>query len=124
MSRRVICAMAILTMLAAACSGVPAPEDVESCEELVEVGVDWVERTAIALVGQSLAVVTGDTEAPEELMELQMVGSAIDIRAAELGCDQALLNQAISTGVADLESDDPVVSLFLRLVQSNSAGSG
>jgi hypothetical protein len=116
--------MAILTMLAAACSGVPAPEDVESCEELVEVGVDWVERTAIALEGQPLEVVTGDTEAPEELMELQMVGSAIDIRAAELGCDQALLNQAISTGVADLESDDPVVSLFLRLVQSNSAGSG
>jgi hypothetical protein len=107
-------------VVAAACSGAPAPEDAESCEELVEVGVDWVERTAAALEGQPLEVVTGDAEPPEELADLQMVGAAIDVRAAELGCATDALNQKIAAEVADLESDDPVVSLFLRIVQANA----
>lgn len=105
-------------VLAGACSGPPAPEDAESCEELVTVGVDWVKRTAGALEGQPLEVVTGDAEPPEEIAELQAIGAGIDVRATELGCDPAVLNAAIGDGVADLESDDPVVSLFLRLVQS------
>jgi hypothetical protein len=111
----------VVGVVVAACSGAPAPEGAESCEELVEVGVDWVERTAVALEGQPLEVVTGDAAAPEELAELQAIGVAIDVRAAELECSTEELNQAIATEVADLESDDPVVSLFLRIVQSNAA---
>lgn len=118
LSLRFLAAAVVFGIVAGACSGVPAPEDAESCEELVGVGVDWVKRTAAALEGQPLEVVTGDVDPPEEIAELQGIGAGIDARATELGCDPAVLNAAIGDGVADLQSDDPVVSLFLRLVQS------
>ncbi len=88
----------------------------------MKVGISWVERTAAALEGQPLEVVTGDAEPPEDIAELQSVGAAIDVRAADLGCATAELNRAIATAVVNLESDDPVVSLFLRLVQANAGG--
>jgi len=112
----------LLILMVAACSfGAAAPEDVDSCEGLIPVGVDWVERTARALEGQPLEVVTGESPAPEELAALQELGGAIDTRATELGCSTAELNHAIANEVAEMDSEDPVVSMFLRIVQSNPA---
>ena len=102
----------------AACGGVPQPEDVSTCDGLVEVGVHWVESTAAALAGQPIDVVIGDTDIPPELAELRDLGERLDARAAELGCDRSTLAAAIAAEIADLESDDPVVSLVLELVRS------
>ena len=108
---------ALAAVLLAACGGVPAPEDVDECEGLVEVGVDWVERTAEALHGQPFEVVTGTSGLPEDLEELREIGVAIDTRSAELGCHRSELQAAIVAGTSELESDDPVVSLFLAVVR-------
>ena len=115
--RRPTGAIVVLVLVLAGCGGVPAPQDVESCEGLVEVGVDWVKRTASALAGQPLEVVTGSEAPPEELEELQAIGIALDDRAAELGCDMGRLKSAIAAGTADIETEDPVVGLFLDVVR-------
>lgn len=118
---RALSAAVAVGLVTVACSGVPAPQDVDTCDGLVVVGVDWVKRTATALEGQPLEVVTGDAEPPEELVELQAVGAALDARAAELGCSMSDLNLAIALETSDLESDDPVVSLFLDVVRFEAA---
>ena len=108
----------------AACSGVPAPQDAPNCATLEIVAIDWVERTAEALEGQPLEVVTGSAAPPEEVAELQQRGVAIDQRAAELGCNRAQLQRAIVVGIEDMQSDDPVVSLFLEVVRGEPPEDG
>ena len=111
-------------LLLAACSSPepPPPQEVESCEGLVEVGVGYVDRMMVALEGQSLDVVTGEVEPPPEIAELQQLGRDLDLRAARLGCDPAELNAAINLEIADYESDDPIVAIFLDVVRTGVVG--
>ena len=111
-------------VLFAACSSPepPPPEEVESCGGLVEVGVGYVDRMMVALEGQPLDVVTGEVEPPPEIAELQQLGRDLDLRAARLGCDPAELNAAINVEIADYESDDPVIAIFLDVVRNGVVG--
>jgi len=111
-------------LLFGACSSPepPPPQEVESCEGLVEVGVGYVDRMMVALEGQPLEVVTGEVEPPPEIAELQQLGRDLDLRAARLGCDAAELNAAINVEIADYESDDPIVAIFLDVVRNGVVG--
>lgn len=111
-------------LLLAACSSSepPPPQEVETCEGLVEVGVGYVDRMMVALEGQPFEVVTGEVEPPPEIAELQQLGRDLDLRAARLGCDPAELNAAINVEIADYESDDPVIAIFLDVVRTGGVG--
>jgi len=111
-------------MLLGSCSSAepPPPQEVETCEGLVEVGVGYVDRMMVALEGQPIDVVTGEVEQPPEIAEIQQLGRDLDLRAARLGCDAAELNAAINVEIADYESDDPIVAIFLDIVRDGVVG--
>ena len=120
-SRYVAAALAF-SLFAAACDQPPAlvPEEVERvevCEDLVPIGAELVRRMAEAVEGAPLAMVTGEAPPSEELAGLRDIGREIDLRAARLECDAAVLNAAINEETAELESDDPVGQMYLDIVR-------
>lgn len=112
-----------VVVLAAGCSSpdtevvLPEPEEVETCDGLVEAGVIYVEAMVEALPGQPVEVVTGEAPMPDRLVEVTRVGRELDARAVNLECDAAALNAAIAGEIEDLESDEPVVQIFLDVVR-------
>lgn len=94
-------------------------QDVEDCDDLIEVGELYVRNMVQALEsGLPLDVLTGDGPEPPELALLREVGRELDSRVARLDCVVGDLNQAIAAEVADIESDEPVVAIFLDIVRS------
>jgi hypothetical protein len=94
-------------------------QEVEVCEDLVEVGELFVRNMVQALeAGLPVEVLTGDAPAPPEVEDLRAVGRELDERTGRLNCVVGDLNQAIVEEVADLESGEPVVALFLEIVRS------
>lgn len=91
----------------------------ESCDDLVEVGVLFVRNMVHVLeAGVPIGVLTGEEEAPPEVDALEEVGRELDARVARLGCVVGDLNAEIVAEVEDIESDEPVVALFLDIVRS------
>ena len=119
----ILASAVVVVVLAAACSSpeeevvLPEPEEVETCDGLVEAGVTYVEAMVEALPGQPVEVVTGEAPLPERLAEVTRVGRELDARAANLECDAAALNAEIAAEIDDLESDEPVVEIFLEVVR-------
>ncbi len=116
-----------LLLLAAACDSPPALEPevverVEVCEDLVPIGVELVRRTAEAVEGAPLAMVTGEIPPSDELAGLRAIGREIDRRASRLACDPRELNAAINVETAELESDDPVAQMYLDVVREGVVG--
>lgn len=124
MAARLVLVVLIAATALAGCNGrsVPAPAEVETCVELVEVGVALVEDYLDALADAPLAALTGEAPPTPVLAELATRGDELDRRAAGLGCDPVALNRAISTEVADLEPDGEVAKLFVTIVQEGIVG--
>ena len=94
-------------------------QEVDECAGLVEIGELLVENMIAALEsGLSIGVLTGEEPAPPQVQLLRDVGRELDRRATVLGCEVGELNQEIAAAVADIESNDPVVALFLDIVRS------
>ena len=94
-------------------------QEVDKCDDLVEVGVLFIENMIQALeLSPSIGVLTGEDEPPEEIAFLQDVGRELDARVARLGCSVSQLNTEIAAEVEAIESNDPVVALFLEIVRS------
>jgi hypothetical protein len=100
----------------------PTPEEVqvvEDCSDLVEVGELFVRNMVQALeLGLPVDVLRGVVPAPAEVQTLREVADELDRRALRLGCVVGDLNREILEEVDDLESDEPVVALFLDIVRS------
>lgn len=101
----------------------PAPSveevaEVESCRDLVDVGELFV-RNMVQLLetGLPIEVLTGERPAPPEVEALRAVGEELDARASRLDCSAAGLNADIVAEIDDIESDEPVVALFLEIVR-------
>ncbi len=141
-SKRIVCAVAALALLATACdtpsdseplpAGVtttrpppPRPptleevQEVESCDDLIEVGELFVRNMVQALeAGLPIDVLRGEAPTPPEVDDLRAIGRELDERAGRLDCVIAELNRAIVQEVDDIESEEPVVALFLEIVRS------
>ena len=98
---------------------VPAPVEVETCEELIDVSVQlvdvWLEVLGELPVEQLMA-----DEPPPEFAELAAIGADLDERAARLGCDPEAMNAAVNAELErreDLETDDVVTQLLLDIVR-------
>lgn len=126
------CGGAVLMTLLAACSTdapleIPEPqavEEVASCDEVVDVAEDYVRLMAAELAEAPRAVVTGDEPTTPRLAALRGIGEILDERAVRLTCEPLELRTELNARIADLESDHPVVSLFLDIVREQGAVPG
>ncbi|HSF85969.1 MAG TPA: hypothetical protein VLG28_10005 [Acidimicrobiia bacterium] len=103
---------------------VPAPVEVETCDELIEVSVQlvdvWLEVLAELPVEQLMA-----DAPPPEFAELAAIGDDLDDRAGRLGCDPAAMNAAVASELQDrddLEAGDVVSQLLLDIVRGGIVG--
>jgi heat shock protein HslJ len=65
-----------------------------------------------------LGATRGDPDLlPEAIIALNLRGEELDKRVAELDCDAVIINDAIAVATAGIESDDPVIRVFLDSVR-------
>ena len=94
------------------------PEEVDTCEWLIPIGIELVNDYFYTLEDTDLGPAAADPgKMPESLIALNSRGADLDRRALELECDLDELNTAISAATAGLESTDPVVSVMLETVR-------
>ncbi|MDJ0663541.1 MAG: hypothetical protein QNJ75_03200 [Acidimicrobiia bacterium] len=111
-----------LLLLSASCTdpvvNIEEPEEVDSCEWLVPVGIELVNDYVYTLEEVDLGATQGDPELlPEAIIALNLRGEELDKRVAELDCDAVIINDAIAVATAGIESDDPVIRVFLESVR-------
>lgn len=95
------------------------PEEVETCEWLIPVGIDLVNDYFYTLQEVDLGPSQGNQALlPDEVLALNVRGVNLDERAAELECDLEAINKAIVAATSGLESTDPVVSVFLETMRA------
>ncbi|MDJ0952293.1 MAG: META domain-containing protein [Acidimicrobiia bacterium] len=120
--RTIMMAVLPLLLLSAGCTdpivNVEAPEEVETCEWLVPVGIELVNDYVYTLLETDIGATGGDPDKlPAEIAELNSRGAELDARVAELDCDVVLINDAIAEATKGIESDDPIVRVFLESVR-------
>lgn len=120
--RIVLGAVLPLLLLVSACTdpvvNVEEPEEVDTCELLIPVGIELVNDYVYTLEAVDLGATEGNAESlPSELVTLNLRGEELDRRIVELDCDVVALNQAIADATSGIESDDPIVSAFLESVR-------
>lgn len=94
------------------------PEEVETCEWLIPIGIELVNDYFYTLQETDLGATLGDPDQlPTSLVALNARGADLDTRAEELDCDLVELNTAIAVATEALESADPVVKVFLETVR-------
>ena len=126
MTRRLALLVA-LVLVVAACTDdapieIPEPEvvaEVETCDGVADVAEDYVRLMYAELPSAPRVVVTGAEAPTERLAALQEIGEILDERAVRLACDPFELRTDVNERIADLESDHPVVSLFLDIVRED-----
>ncbi|MGA9594878.1 MAG: META domain-containing protein [Acidimicrobiia bacterium] len=111
-----------LLLILAGCFGsnvpVEQPLEVDSCDQLVDVGIALVNDYVYTLQDTDLGATQGDPEKlPASLVTLNLRGSELDARIVELDCDAVAINQAVADATAGIQSDDPVVIAFLDAVR-------
>ena len=98
------------------------PEEVETCERLIPIGIGLVNDYFYALEETDLGTARGNVNLlPPSIRGLNARGAELDRRVAELGCDPAELNEVIVDATSGLESNDPVVQVFLETVRAGVA---
>jgi heat shock protein HslJ len=94
------------------------PMEVDSCDQLIAVGIELVNDYVYTLQDADLEATQGDPDKlPTSIVALNLRGKELDARIVELDCDAVAINQAIVDAIAGIESDDPVVSAFLSAVR-------
>ena len=119
-----ILAPVIVTGVLSSCTSedplpVPAPVEVETCGELIEVSIQLVDVWLDVLGELPVEQLMAD-EPPPEFAELAAIGNDLDERASRLGCDPAQMNAAVNAELQqrdDLEADDVVTRLLLDIVR-------
>jgi len=111
-----------LLLFASACIGpdfdVEEPLEVDSCDQLIEVGIELVNDYVYTLQETDLGETLGDPEQlPTALLTLNVRGEELDARIVELDCDAVAINQAVVDATAGIESDDPIVAALLASVR-------
>ncbi len=120
--RTILVAVLPLFLLVASCTdpivNVEEPEEVETCEWLVPVGIELVNDYVYTLLETDIGATGGDPDKlPTEIVALNARGAELDARVAELDCDVVLINDAIAEATKGIESDDPIVRVFLDSVR-------
>jgi heat shock protein HslJ len=120
--RIVLGAVLPLLLLLSGCFGSNVPLDhpmeVDSCDQLIGVGIELVNDYVSTLEDTDLGPTQGDPEKlPTSVVALNLRGEELDARIVQLDCDADAINQAIADATAGIESDNPVVATFLESVR-------
>lgn len=108
----------VLTSCTEPVVNIEEPEEVDSCEWLIPVGIELVNDYVYTLEEVDLGATRGDPDLlPEAIIALNLRGEELDRRVAELECDAVIINDAIAVATAGIESDDPVIRVFLESVR-------
>ncbi len=87
-----------LLLFASGCTGAKfdfeQPLDVDTCDQLIEVGIELVNDYVYTLEETDLAATEGDPERiPTSLVSLNLRGQELDARVVELDCDAVAINR-------------------------------
>lgn len=94
------------------------PEAVDSCQWLVPIAIELVNDYVYTLEEADLGATAGNPALlPDDILELNVRGHELDVRVADLDCDAVVINDAVVGAIEGLESDDPVVRVFLDSVR-------
>lgn len=94
------------------------PEEVDTCEWLIPIGIELVNDYFYTLEETDLGPAAINPAAmPESVIALNARGADLDQRAVELECNLEELNTAIAAATEGLESTDPVANVFLDTVR-------
>jgi len=120
--RIVLQAVLPLLLLLGACTdpvlNVDEPAEVDSCDLLIAVGIELVNDYVYTMQDTDLGATEGDPALlPESLIALNARGEELDKRVADLGCDAVAINAAVAEATAGIETDDPLVQVFLDSVR-------
>ncbi len=111
-----------LFLVMSACTGqvvnLEEPEEVDSCELLVAVGIELVNDYVYTILETDLGATGGDPERlPTALIALNARGEALDARIGELDCDVVAINAAIAEATEGIDADDQAVRVLLESVR-------
>jgi hypothetical protein len=116
--KRVIGLWVVLATAVAACGGGGSsvdPASASSCEELADVGIAMVQDAIDDLGSMSLEdFVAASDERPEALTRLDEQSTALEARAAELGCTETDAQELLCERVDRLDSDTEVGDLMVQ----------
>ncbi len=116
---RLVAAICAALMVFAACGdssgGGGDPGSAESCDDLVDAGIDLIQDVLDELSDLDLSDIEalGD-EPPEALDDLETRGEELQTRADELGCTDEELQQGLIDNIDQLEADGPFAELILQ----------
>jgi len=120
--RIVIYAVLPLLLFLGACTdpviNVDEPAEVDSCDFLIAVGIELVNDYVYTMQDTDLGATGGDPALlPEALIALNARGEELDQRVVDLGCDAVAINAAVAEATGGIETDDPLVQVFLESLQ-------
>lgn len=120
--RRLLAILTVVAMVGVACDAgepeVEAPETVETCDGLVDVGEQLIRAYVQVLERTDVGELVAETP-NENLDELRRIGDELDVRAAGLGCDAADLQAAVVAATDDLEPTTPNVEMLLDVLRAD-----
>lgn len=116
--KRYLVVIATLAMVLAAC-GDSDSGSADTCEGLVDQGIDLIQDALDEVSGMSLEELAamGD-DLPPGFAELETRGEELERRSDELGCTEAELNRLFTEKADDLEADGPFAELILEGIKS------
>lgn len=120
---RLVAAICAAFMVFAACGdssgGGGDPGSAESCDDLVDAGIDLIQDVLDELSDLDLADIEAlGNEPPEALNDLEARGQELEERADELGCTDEELSAGLTARVDELEADGPFAELILEGIKS------
>ncbi len=116
---RLVAAICAAFMVFAACGdssgGGGDPGSAESCDDLVDAGIDLIQDVLDELSDLDLADIEAlGNEPPEALNDLETRGEELSQRAEELNCTDEELSQGLVDNLDQLEADGPFAELILQ----------
>jgi hypothetical protein len=115
--------------LVAACGGgggTPSdPAAITDCGTLADAGIDLLDQTIDlidSLDAADLAALASEEDAPPEFAALEQKGTALEDRAADLGCSPEEMSRLMADRVGNLSSDTVFGQFLIESVRSGEGG--
>jgi len=118
----------LMVVAVAACgddSGGSDPASLTSCESIADAGIDLLQDTIDiidAMSAEELAAMGNSEETPPELVSIETRGTALEARAADLGCTDEQLSSLMTARVDDLSSDTVFGQFLIESIRSGEGG--
>lgn len=120
--KETIAIVALFGLVAAACSSDSASGgESRDCDDVGQAGIELLQDALDALGELSLEELAalGEDNQPQAFTDIENAGQQLDEDAAALGCDEADLEQYVTSRVDQLEANGPVAELVLEQLKAD-----